>query len=364
MWRLNHDDPERGVIAPMAALLMVGVLGMAAFAVDVATMYSEHAQLQNGADASALAIAHSCAAETPGPECADPEAAAGTMSNGNALDGHSNALTATVGAGVVDVTTQSQDPEGNNHFSLVFARVLGIDTADIRASAQAQWGAFSAIDGIPLTFSQCEADPTYFAPGELLFFPTHGSGLSEDPAYACEHESASGHELPGGFGWLKDPNGGCKMHLDLANPWVEASPGNNVDAACDPMFDAWEAKLEADETVEILIPIFDTACPEKAKGGGKGKGGEEEAAGPCADSPFGKAFRIEAFAQISVQGWHLNGGGTSYFTPEAQELKDSLDLKNSDEGLYGTFIKKVTLAEAATLGGPATYGALGVRLSK
>jgi hypothetical protein len=355
MRRVEHGDSERGVVAPITALLLVVLLGMAAFAVDVATMYSEHAQLQNGADASALAIAQACAASPPGPDCSDPEGAASSMSNGNALDSHSNVVSATVGSGVVDVTTQSQDSEGNNHFSLVFARVLGNDTADIGASSQAIWGAFSAIDGIPLTFSQCEADPSYFAPGELLFFPTHGSALSEDPDYECEHQSASGHELPGGFGWLNDPDGGCKMRLDITDPWVEARPGNSVDSACAPMFDAWEAKLEAGEAVEVLIPIFDTACPSKGTG-----------VNPCADAPSakGKYFRIEAFAQISIKGWHLNGGGTSYFTSEAEELEDSLKLKNSDEGIYGTFVKKVTLAEAAVLGGPATYGALGVQLSK
>jgi hypothetical protein len=274
------------------------------------------------------------------------------MGNGNALDGHSNVLSATVGDGVVDVTTQSQDPAGNNHFSLVLAQVLGIETADIRAYAQAQWGAYGSIDGIPLTFSQCEADPTFFK--GLQFFPTHGSGLSEDPDYSCEHQSSSGHELPGGFGWLNDPDGGCKMHLDIADPWVEADPGNNVDTDCKPMFDAWETKLEAGETVEVLIPIFDTACTTK----------DAAKTTPCADAPTGKYFRIEAFAQISIRGWHLNGGGTSYFTEEAEDLKKDLGLKNADEGLYGEFVKKVTLAEAATLGGPGTYGALGVQLTK
>jgi hypothetical protein len=41
-----------------------------------------------------------------------------------------------------------------------------------------------------------------------------------------------------------------------------------------------------------------------------------------------------------------------------------LKLGNSDTGLFGTFIKKVSLTEAATLGGPTTYGALGVQLTK
>jgi hypothetical protein len=51
-------------------------------------------------------------------------------------------------------------------------------------------------------------------------------------------------------------------------------------------------------------------------------------------------------------------------TAEATTLSKSLKLKNSDNGIFGRFIKKVSLIEAATLGGPKTYGALGAQLSK
>ncbi|MNU04000.1 hypothetical protein D3C72_2482410 [compost metagenome] len=58
------------------------------------------------------------------------------------------------------------------------------------------------------------------------------------------------------------------------------------------------------------------------------------------------------------------GGGTNYTTTEAATLKSSLKLGTDDTGLFGTFIKKVSLTEAATLGGPTTYGALGVQLTE
>ncbi len=354
MWRLKHDDPERGAVAPMTAMLMVALLGMTAFAVDVAMMYSEHAQLQNGADSSAMGIAQACATNAGSADCAGPTSAATSLAGLNALDGVSNAPVATVNlsTGTVDVTTQSRNTSGDNHFSLVFARALGVQTADIKASARAKFGGFSATDAIPLTFSQCESDPA-FTKG-LQFFPVHGTTLADDPKYTCKHKSSSGFELPGGFGWLKHPGSTCNVHLDIDDPWIEANEGADFDSTCASAFASWEAKLKAGKPVQLLIPIFDTACPLK-----KGKG-----TNPCALSPYTKSFKIEAFAQISLRGWHLTGGGTDYMTSDAAALQSSLKLKNSDTGLYGTFIKKVSLTEAATLGGPTTYGALGVQLTE
>lgn len=355
MRRIKAQGSERGVVAPMTALIMVFLLGMAAFAVDVATMYSEHAQLQNGADSSALAIAQACASTPQGPACATPGATAAGLANDNSLDSHSNVVTATVASGVVNVTTQARDTAGNNHFSLVFARALGIQTSDIKASAQATFGGFSAANVVPLTFSKCESDPG-FTKG-LQFFPTHGSKLSEEPGYECKQGPSSGWELPGGFGWLEDGTANCSAFVDIANPWIASNSGNDFDSSCTANFTSWQSKLAAGQTVEILIPIFDIACPDK---GGTGTD-------PCSASPFGKtgkAFHIEAFAQISLRGWNLIGGGSTYFTPEASALNTSLGLKNSDTGLFGRFIKKVSLEEAAAMGGPTTYGATGAALSK
>ena len=52
---------ERGGISVMVALLMVVLLGAAAVAIDTGLIYAERAELQNGADAAALAIAEECA---------------------------------------------------------------------------------------------------------------------------------------------------------------------------------------------------------------------------------------------------------------------------------------------------------------
>src|SRR5712671_3395169 len=54
---------DRGAVGVLVAVLVAcGVLlGIGALAVDVGQLYSERAQLQNGADAGALAVAKSCA---------------------------------------------------------------------------------------------------------------------------------------------------------------------------------------------------------------------------------------------------------------------------------------------------------------
>lgn len=345
----DADNPERGAATIMVAGMMLVLLGFAALAVDVGAIYAEKAQLQNGADAAALAIATDCA----NGNCGSTASTANQFANSNANDDSSGATATFPAAATVRVVTNARDAAtGANSFSLFFARALGVDTADVGAVAEASWGAPSAADVVPLTFSRCEADPTFFK--GLQFFPTHGTSLSDDPKYACKHKSSSGHELPGGFGWLKHPGSECNVRVDVTSPWIEARPGSSFDGSCSSTFARWETALKAGKTVDILVPIFDTACPDK---GGTG-------ANPCAASPFGKSFRIEAFAQISLRGWHLTGGGTTYLTSEASALKSSLKLKNSDTGLYGEFIKKVSLEEAATMGGPTTYGAMTVQLTE
>ena len=58
MRRLRDDE---GATAILVVIVMVVLLGMGAMVVDVGGLWSERRQLQNGADASSLAIAQMCA---------------------------------------------------------------------------------------------------------------------------------------------------------------------------------------------------------------------------------------------------------------------------------------------------------------
>jgi hypothetical protein len=349
MRRIKSDESERGVVAPLTAILLVFLLGMTALAVDVGMMYSEHAQLQNGADSSALAIAQACAASPPAAACSTPLSSSSGYANGNAVDGQSDVVTATVSGGTVDVTTQSRDNAGNNHLSLVFARVLGVDNTVIHASAQAKFGGFKAANIFPLSFSKCESDPA-FTKG-LQFFPEHGNAIADMPGYECVTTSSSGLEVPGGFGWLDHVAGSCNVSVNIANPWIGTNTGTNYDSDCATLLNQWGAILGTPGgKVDILIPIFDNV---------RGTGANAE-------------FHIEAFAQISLRGWNLSGGTKlpkDFMTADSTVLHDKLaadktiKLKNSDNGIYGEFIRKVSLAEVGTLGGPTTYGVQGAKLS-
>lgn len=316
---------ERGVIAPLTAILMVAMLGMAAFAVDTAMMYSEHAQLQNGADAAALAIAHSCARGSGTTDCQKDLAGASTLTGLNALDGVTEVVHAKEKDGTVEVAVQASESADKKSFSTVFARVLGIDTVDIRATAQAKFTGYSTAHVMPLAFSQCETDP-YFDKG-IQFFQVHGKGSKLCLA------KASGAEIPGGFGWLvHDPiAANCRLTISIKKSY-KSDNSSDVPADCTAKFSDFRALLEAGKPVDVLVPIFESVIVTKAKD---------------------TEFYIEAFALVSLQGWHFQGG--SYFTPKAKALHDSLGPAHW--GLYGTYVKKVSAAEAAVLGGPATYHA-------
>src|SRR4051794_13186190 len=115
MQRLMKD--ERGAVAIIVALIMVVLLGFAALAVDISAAWSEKKQLQNGADAGALAIAQACAKGA----CGNPTATAQSYAVANRNSG-----TAT-GSAVVDmtagkVTVTTSDP--HEHW---FAKVLDPD---------------------------------------------------------------------------------------------------------------------------------------------------------------------------------------------------------------------------------------------
>jgi Flp pilus assembly protein TadG len=62
----------------------VTLLGFVAIAVDVGVIYSERAQLQNGADASAIALAQKCAKDTTDADCSTTSSLATSLANQNA----------------------------------------------------------------------------------------------------------------------------------------------------------------------------------------------------------------------------------------------------------------------------------------
>ena len=79
--RIRRDDAGATIV--IVALMMVVLLGMGALVIDVGQLYAERRELQNGADAAALAVAQDCA----GGDCRDETTTAGTYADDNAHDG-------------------------------------------------------------------------------------------------------------------------------------------------------------------------------------------------------------------------------------------------------------------------------------
>ncbi len=223
---------QRGATAVIVAISMMAMLGFAAVAIDLGGAYSEHQQLQNGADAGALAIAQSCALG----DCVD---SSDKYAKANKLDGQATGQV--VGAITSTVTVETSSVRKN-----WFGAVIGIPTSTLTARATAEWGWPSGGVTLPLTFSWCAF---YEATGG---WDDEGKPLSDAEAAIHVIEKSctppAHNEVPGGFGWLTGIN--CSATV-LAGNWVLTDPGNDGSTSCKD-FD-WTTL----QNKTVLVPIFD-----------------------------------------------------------------------------------------------------------
>lgn len=336
----QHKD-ERGAAAVMVAFSMVVLLGFAALAVDVGAMYAEKAQLQNGADATALAIAGDCA---KGLDCATAMAAsANRLADDNANDGSSGVFSVTQpNATTVRVETNAQAAGStDDSFGLFFARVLGHETSVIHARAEASWGAPSKATTLPWTISECVFEK-YLSSSQLAELNSTGSFTGDPtptrillrydqnvPAYpGC---AAQNGYAPGGFGWL-DTDDGCSAVIDVANSEVGSNPGNDLPSVCQDMP---ATILDS----PVLIPIFTTAT----KNGQKTR------------------YQLAGFLAFQITGYKFGGGpGLTNLDPLAPNC-----VGGNCRGVQGYFTRYVSIAEGLSLtGGTHNYGASVVALTE
>lgn len=336
MFASKDHESQKGAATIMVAVLMVALMGCAALAVDVGAMYAEKAQLQNGADAAALAIGGDCAKAT----CGNSTATGDSFANRNANDGSSGAnVTFPTSSSVRVVTKARASGSTTDGFSLFFARVLGIDSAQIPATAVASWGTPSKGTVLPWTVSEC-LYKKYLSPSQLSQLnstgnftgdpiPTHilmryDSNTPTVPGCAAQN----GYQ-PGGFGWL-DTDTDCTTNIDLALN-VDGQPGNHFpnDSACDALL----ATL-LDEPA--LIPLYNSAT---------GNGNNA-------------IYSLVGFAAFKVTGYRFSG---------TVAIDDSLapSCNGNCRGLQGYFVRFVSLDEGMTLSsGLPNYGGSVVALTQ
>lgn len=341
MRRLKRtEDPERGAVSVITALLMVVLLGFTALVVDVGMAYAEKAQLQNGADAAALAVAQECARNLASTSCSTVSPLAGDFANENANDHLSNVQSTVLdkAAGTVTVTTGAQEAGGEpNRISLSFARVLGIESAEVGARASAQWG--SPIAGrtvFPAAFSICQVEGRI--DGGLQRLGLHGGSYANP---ACNY-GPSGATVPGGFGWLAQDPGQCGGYIDLATQEGGSATGNNEPPNCTAVFNQWITELTAGRHPTVLLPVFNQVS-------GTGSGA---------------VYGLTAFAAFEVAGWKFTGGNSapSVFHNTSSYV-GARECTGSCRGIIGRFVRYVSLDEGYTLGPVHPYGATVVRMT-
>jgi hypothetical protein len=328
---------EHGAVSILVALLMVAFLGFAALAVDVGLLYSEKAQLQNGADAAALGIAQTCA-ESPGSTlCSSSSAVATELVNKNSLDSLGNVHSIVLSANRVTVTTSSKEEGRSDHrVSLFFAQALGIPSAEVSARSGARWGSpISGTAPFPLVFSICQVQGQI--DGAMQLLQSHGKNENADCNYG-----PSGAAVPGGFGWLAQTAGQCGAFIDLATNTGGSDTGNDGPSNCDSLLNSWGADITAGKKVTLLIPVFDSTT-------GTGSGA---------------SYHLVYFAAYEVAGWSFKGGSS---------LPDSFRNKPADagalactgncRGIIGKFIKYVSLADGYDLGPVDSSGLTNVHLT-
>lgn len=331
---------ERGAAAVLVAISMVVLLGFGALAVDVGAMYAEKAQLQNGADATALAIAGDCA---KGLNCAAAMTDTDNrLADDNARDGASGVFSVTQpNTTTVRVETNAQAPGStDDSFALYFARVLGHESSVIHARAEATWGTPSAAKTLPWTISEC-VFKQFLSPSQLAEFnstqtftgdpvPTRILFRYDQNVPTFPGCDAQNGYAPGGFGWL-DTDSGCSTDIDVANSEVGSNPGNDLPNVCHDM----PATIK---DAPVLIPVFTTAT----------KNGQKT------------EYELSGFLAFQVTGFKFGGGpGLTDLDP----LAPACDGGNC-RGIQGYFTRFVSIEEGiASTGGQPNYGATRVFLS-
>jgi Flp pilus assembly protein TadG len=237
---------ERGATAVIFALILVPVLGFAALAVDIGSLYAEQARLQVAADAAALAVAGDCARGA----CGDMLATARSLVVAN--DGAASTAQPVLTTNPLSVTVTGRTPV--QHW---FAPVIGHDSTAVSATSTVAWGApGGGTAALPLVFSWCEwsaqtggAMPSTTTERTIMLPKTSGTGCT----------GPGNKFLSGGFGWLTTDGGStCKATSRVGN-WFTSETGNNPSKGCSP------GAIDALVGRTVLLPVFD-----QTTGGGSG----------------------------------------------------------------------------------------------
>jgi hypothetical protein len=360
-WLRTVVRGDRGGFGALAAVLLAGgvLLGATALVVDVGRLHAERAELQNGADAAAMALAEQCARSASVCASTGPALAAG-YANDNASDGTAAVRTVcglasgtslaacpsvpsgTVGclnappSGVswVEVRTGTRTLDGGTLLPPVVAQTLAgedsYDGTEVTACARAAWGSPMGSTGLAVTASICQWNEITGSGANL---PAQGTVPAQDGVLYL-HGTAeatncttgpSGAIAPGGFGWLNE-TGPCKTTI-RADGSYGGSTGVSASQNCKTALE----DARTNHTI-LYVPIYDALT-------GTGSG---------------TVFHLLGMAAFVLTGYELSGLSAK------STLTNQKYCTGSKKCLYGYFTEALMPA-AGTLGGP-DFGAWVVTL--
>lgn len=306
---IERRGRERGAVAVVVAISTVVLLGFAALAIDLGAAYSDRQQLQNGADAGALAIAESCQSGL----CVDT---ADKYAKANKLDGMA------IGK-VVSATGNTVTVEASSTHTNWFGAVVGLPTTELSARASAEWGYPSGGSVLPLTFSWCEfqaATGGWDDQGK----PLNPNIVTIAPLKEKTCTNPAHNAVPGGFGWLTGADSLCQAKVNAGN-WVMSDPGNDLPAICKGI--DWAAL----HNTTLLVPIFEDY---------KGSGNNAE-------------YQVKGLAAFTISGYCFS-----------QEVQWNMTSCPSKKGVKGTFVSYSDISGEYSIDPSAPHFGVGtVRLS-
>lgn len=361
MRELNDD---RGVIAVLTALILSTVLlACAALAVDVAAYYSERRQLQNGADAAAVAIAQSCVRGLESPSAPCDLSTAATLADDNAVDHRARvALVCGTAPGLgtcpagttarascgpvpdgappyVEVHTRTGTAGGGDVVEPVFARAIpgneAYSGAAVGACARAGYGApTTVVSVLPIVVSSCvvaeyQALHSGFTDSALLDGPA--SGLQPWETEIELHKDTgpcAGAGTPGNFGYLTS-GGGCN-----ATTTVGASIAGSTGNSNPKTLGCSDSYLTAQLGRIVYLPVFDTVT----------------------ESGSNAVYHIAGYAAFHFTGWQL--AGTSHLSI----VSGQLPCKKPTTCIAGVFARGLQPAPGRISAAPVDGGATVVAL--
>jgi len=293
---------EHGAMIILLAAFCVVMVGMAALVIDIGSLLDEKRQLQNGADAGALAIAQSCAI---GPTCtttlADP--LADSFANSNSKDNNSDAVPSLDPANKTVVVRTTTRTGGTSILPYSFGQILsGVSGKQVQAESTAQWAFAGRATALPLTISPCDKSQLQVGTQRTINL---GIGFG-----ACASRDA-----PGAFGWLLRP---CQSSM---------SAGDLI--AVDPGASGAQCLTVAMIGSIVILPVFLTT---------NGLSGNNT------------AYRVLGFAALRLSGWYF-----------ASDHSPTIPVGCSKPCIAGTFVNYVL---ADQVGGGGNFGVFRVFLSQ